>query len=139
MKLLPLQKELLGRIFKDERILSQETEKVHYFTDGLVIWAIPKHECLIKHDKTTDMCEKMMTRDDYTEELFDSGDRKIVGKTVVIVLKTADGRVTWINEKLLKHFEEPTLFQGENSIDPILIKESGKPVGLVLPIRRSEE
>lgn len=139
MKLLPLQKELLGRIFKDERILSQETEKTHYFTDGLVIWAIPKQECLIKHDNATDMCEKVMTRDDYTEELFDSGDRKIVGKMVFIVLKRAGGRETWINEKLLKHFEEPTLFQGENSIGPILIKESGKPVGLVLPIRRSEE
>lgn len=139
MKLLPLQKELLGRIFKDERIFSQETEKVHYFTDGLVIWAIPKHECLIKHDKATDMCEKMMTRDDYTEELFDYGDRKIVGKTVAIALKTAGGRETWANEKLLKHFEEPTLFQGENSTDPILIKESGKPVGLVMPIKRSEE
>ena len=136
MKLLPLQKDLLTHMLRGGRTVIQEEENNVLIGDGYVLWVIPKDKYfLAKKGEKFDLAH--ITERDYSREISDRGERLVVGRETVMIMRDDEGTETKINAKFVKHFENPKFFQ-EGQNDPIKVQENGKTVGYIMPIRTSQ-
>lgn len=154
MKLLQLQKDLLGQLYKwsiggniDNKIYYTQFESyIDIIADGAtIVYRLPKEQVLLNLDKVKKH-ERPLIKDVDTEkgftEVFIKHHKDLQldfkGKLTKVCIMTdgTDELDCYINEKKLKHFESPRFFIESGKPGMFYVFENETCVGLVCGIRK---
>lgn len=152
MNILKIQQDFLKLAYERDNKSKYET-MLYGFSDNYIVFAndtvlykILKGQCYLNPELTFKRMhcsiekllddENAMTATDTKTSIIDTHEVK---KRTLRKFILEDGESAYINEQLLKHFDlDISTFKCASPISPLFVYEYGEMVGLVLPIRYSE-
>ncbi|GEM_PF-5875308 len=143
MNINKFQKKMFDRLIAGERVIYSETpEGQVMLTNGYEAYVFFKNEICLN----LDMCQKV---NDLSKVIEPSGKDRTVERSNRIYnsngricheLVSEDGMSVWVQEKLLKLFDDCCTFKAHSPADRILVSDPhGRVIAVVLPIRLSPE
>lgn len=138
-----------------EQTKSTEEPKVYCTLDGFLLMCIPEKSWILDVDKikeeqgiTTDpSSNSLINFDDRIDAILSNEKRDEVNvhtkkKRSLVKIKAVgdDTKYTWVDEKLLKYFDNPTFTLSKERMDikGVNVYEGDEFVGMVMPIRVPE-
>lgn len=145
MKYAKYQQDLIKELLSDKPIrgfIGHENENVLVTMDGCLMVSIP--DCLWYLDVRRTR-EKLTLFDGKISQLYDEDRSKPASRTGVVFVQEKKNIVqikneeaeAWVDEKLLRYFENPT-FRICSQVHAVGVYEGTRFVGIVMPIRKKE-
>ena len=145
MKYAKYQQDLIKDLLSDKPIrgfIGHENENVLVTMDGFLMVVIP--DCLWYLDIQRTR-EKLTLFDGKISQLYDEDRSKPASRTGVVFVQEKKNIVqikneeaeAWVDEKLLRYFENPT-FRICSQVHAVGVYEGTRFVGIVMPIRKKE-
>ena len=141
MKYVKYQQDLLKELLSDKPIrgyIGHENENVLVTMDGCLMVSIPDYLWYLDVQRTR---EKLKPFDGKVSQLYDepasrTGVVLVQEKKNIVQIKNEEAEA-WVDEKLLRYFENPT-FRIRSQVSAVGVYEGERFVGIVMPIRKKE-
>ena len=145
MKYIKYQQDLLKELLSDKPIrgyIGHENENVLVTMDGYLMVSIPDYLWYLDVQRTR---EKLKPFEGKISQLYDEDRSKPASRTRVVFVQEKKNIVqikneeaeAWVDEKLLRYFENPT-FRICSQVHAVGVYEGTRFVGIVMPIRKKE-
>lgn len=141
MKVEKIINEVTKQFFKNNlfSVMIGKKDGYVYVGDKMHVYRIVESDFILDVDKLIEEGAKSFDFSRFFEErpkVYNKGIIKRIKKINAVQLVGMNFNV-YIDEKYLKHFQEPT-FQGSGPKEPVIVLENEVPVGLILPLNVKE-